>query len=171
MAQTPDQTLAELRTTWVVAGGRPVYLPMLWRLLDEYGLRRKKSLHATKRSSERVRALLQQHVEAIAARTDVSRFHFLDETGLRLDYTRRYGRARDGRRVAGAAPLRQPNRSLTLIGALSVRGLHGVQVLKGALNQPSFALYVGRILAPQLRRGDVLVLDNLRVHHLTGLHE
>ena len=115
--------------------------------------------------------LRQQHVEAMAARTDVSRFHFLDETGLRLDYTRHYGRARGGRRVSGAVPLRRPARSLTLIGALSVRGLHGVQVLEGALNQHSFALYIGRILAPQLRRGDVLVLDNLRVHHLTGLRE
>ena len=112
-----------------------------------------------------------EYVEAIAQRPDVARFHFLDETGLRLDYTRRYGRARGGRRVAGAVPLRRPARSLTLIGALSVRGLHGVQVLEGALNQQSFALYIGRILAPQLRRGDVLVLDNLRVHHLTGLGE
>lgn len=49
----------------------------------------KKSLHATERNSERMRTLRQQHAEAIAARTDVSRSHFLDETGLRLDYTRR----------------------------------------------------------------------------------
>lgn len=118
-----------------------------------------------------MRTLRQQHVEGIATRVDVGRFHFLDETGLRLDYTRRYGRARGGRRVAGAVPLRRPGRSLTLIGALSVRGLHGVQVLEGALNQHSFALYISLILAPQLRRGDVLVLDNLRVHHLPGLRE
>jgi hypothetical protein len=131
----------------------------------------KKSLHATERDSERVSTLRQQHVEAIAVRPDVERFYFLDETGLRLDYTRRYGRARGGRRVGGAVPLRRPSRSLTLIGALSVRGLHGVQVLEGALNQPSFAFYIARILVPQLRRGNVLVLDNLRVHHLTGLRE
>lgn len=56
----------------------------------------------------------------------MGRFHFLDETGLRLDYTRRYGRAQRGRRVGRAVPLRCPGRSLTLISALSVRGLHGV---------------------------------------------
>ena len=128
-------------------------------------------MHATERDTPRVHALRSAHVEAIAQRPDVARFHFLDETGLRLDYTRRYGRARGGRRVGGAVPLRRPARSLTLLGALSVRGLHGVQVLEGALNQHSFALYIGHILAPQLRRGDVLVLDNLRVHHLTGLRE
>jgi transposase len=40
--QTSDQTLAESRTAWVAAGGRPVCLPVLWRVLDEHGLRRKK---------------------------------------------------------------------------------------------------------------------------------
>jgi transposase len=152
-----------------VAG--PSVYPCFGACSTSTGCGAKKSLHATERNSERVRTLRQQHVEAIADRTDMSRFHFLDETGLRLDYTRRYGRAWGGRRVAGAVPLRRANCSLTLIGASSVRGLHGVQVLEGALNQPSFALYIGRILAPQLRRGDMLVLDNLRVHHLTCLHE
>ncbi|GAA3929121.1 hypothetical protein GCM10022406_13270 [Hymenobacter algoricola] len=109
-------------------------------------------------------------MEAVAARADVHRFHCLDETGLRLDYSRRYGRARGSRRVAGAVPLRR-GRSLTLIGALSVRGLHGVQLLEGALNHRRFALYIVRMLAPQLRRGAVLVLDNLPVHHLSGVRQ
>jgi hypothetical protein len=70
-----------------------------------------------------MRTLRQQHVEAIAARADMGRFHFLDETGLRFNYVRRYGLARGGRRVAEAVPLRRPSRSLTLIGALPMRGL------------------------------------------------
>lgn len=76
--------------------------------------------------------------------------------------------ATDGHRTAGAMPLKR-GRALTLIGALGVRGLTAVQVLNGALNQRSFAFYVGRVLGPQLRRGDVLVLDNLPVHKLGGL--
>lgn len=39
------------------------------------------------------------------------------------------------------------------------------------MNQHSFALYIVHILVPPLRRGDVLILDNLRVHHLSGLRE
>lgn len=112
----------------------------------------------------------QQHVEQVCPRPDVARFHFLDETGLRLDYARTHGRALGGRRVRGAVPLRR-GLSLTLIGALSVRGLGAVQVLKGALTQRSFALYVAHCLAPTLRPGDVLVLDNLAVHKLGGLRE
>ncbi len=82
--------------------------------------------------------LRRQHVEAVAVRGDVHRFYFLDETGLRLDYCRRYARAPGGQRVAGAVPLTR-GRGLTLIGALGVGGLKAMQVLDGALNQRRFA--------------------------------
>jgi transposase len=98
----------------------------------------------------------------------VARFHFVDETGLRLDYTRTHARAVGGQRVYGAVPLTR-GRSLTLIGALSVHGLGVVQLLTGALNQRSFAFYITQCLAPTLRAGDVLVLDNLAVHKLDGV--
>ncbi|WP_345114890.1 IS630 family transposase, partial [Hymenobacter algoricola] len=104
----------------------------------------------------------------VCSRPDVNRFHFLDETGLRLDYARTHARAVGGQRVGGAVPLRR-GPALTLIGALSVQGLGAVQLLQGALNQRGFAFYVAYCLAPTLRPGDVLVLDNLPVHHLTGL--
>jgi transposase len=107
-------------------------------------------------------------VEEVCTRPDVARFHFLDETGLRLDYVRTHARAVGGARAGGAVPLRR-GRSLTLIGALSVRGLGAVQLLEGALNYRRFAFYVVHCLAPALRPGDVLVLDNLRVHHIGGL--
>lgn len=110
------------------------------------------------------------HIETACTRPDVARFHFFDETGLRLDYTRRYARAVGGARVGQPVPLKR-GRSLTLIGALSVRGLGAVQVLEGALNQRRFAFYVTQCLAPTLRPGDVVVLDNLAVHKLGGVRE
>ncbi|MGI4862846.1 MAG: hypothetical protein ACRYFZ_02915 [Janthinobacterium lividum] len=75
-----------------------------------------------------------------------------------------------GQRAQGAVLLRR-GPALTLIGTLSVRGLGGRQLLKQLLNKHSFARYVGRCLAPTLRRGDVLLLNNLPVHHLHGLRE
>ena len=119
---------------------------------------------------ERVRAARASHVETVCTRPDVARFHFLDETGLRLDYCRQYARATGGQRVGQAVPLTR-GRYLTLIGALSVRGLGAVQLLEGGLNYVSFAWYVTECLAPTLRRGDVLVLDNLSVHKLPGVVE
>ncbi len=109
-------------------------------------------------------------MQTAQARSDSARFHFLDKTGLRLDHTRRYARAAGAERAVGTVPVRRGG-SLTLIGALSVAGLGAVQLLEGALNQRSFAFYVVHCLAPTLAPGDVLILDNLPVHHLTGLRE
>lgn len=117
-----------------------------------------------------MQAARRTHVETVCTRPDVARFHFLDETGLRLDYVRTHGRALGGRRVRGARPLKRGT-ARTLIGTLSVRGLGAVQLLDEALTKRRFAFYVARCLAPTLRRGDVLVLDNLPVHHLSGLRE
>ncbi|WP_240471662.1 IS630 family transposase [Hymenobacter aerophilus] len=110
------------------------------------------------------------HVVSVCTRPDVARFHFLDETALRLDYGRRYARAPGGQRVGGASPL-QRGKALTLIGALSVRGLQAVQVLDGALNQQRFAWYITQCLAPGLRAGDVVVLDNASAHKLSGVKQ
>lgn len=106
----------------------------------------------------------------MAQQHDTGRFHFLDETGLRLDACRRYGRAVGGQRVGQAVPLKR-GPSLTLIGTLSARGLGAVQLFEGTLNYERFALYISQFPAPTLRAGDVLVLDNLAVHKLGGLRE
>ncbi|WP_246558598.1 IS630 family transposase [Hymenobacter piscis] len=130
----------------------------------------KKSLHATERDTPRVRTARAAHVATVCTRPDVARFHFLDETALRLDESRRYARAKGGQRVGEAIPLNR-GKSLTLIGALSVKGLGGMQVLDGALNQHRFAWYVTHCLAPTRRRGDVLVLDNASAHKLEGVKQ
>jgi len=130
----------------------------------------KKSLHAKERDTPRVVALRQDFVETVAQHYDPRRFHFLDETGLRLDACRRYARAKGGQRVGQAVPLRR-GPSFTLISTLSAQGLGAMQLFEGALNYERFAVYVSRFLAPTLRAGDVLVLDNLAVHKISGLRE
>lgn len=101
---------------------------------------------------------------------DFTRFKFVDEAGVNLTYTRRYGRAMGGRRVRQSVPLHGgPN--VTVVGALSVHGLQAVLTLDGALNQDSFAVYLDQVLGPTWRPGDVVVLDNLRVHKVAGMRE
>ncbi len=101
---------------------------------------------------------------------DFTRFKFVDEAGVNLTYSRRYGRAVGGRRVRQGVPLHGgPN--VTVVGALSVHGLEAVMTLDGALNQDSFAAYLDQVLGPALRPGDVVVLDNLRVHKVAGMRE
>ena len=101
---------------------------------------------------------------------DVSRFTFVDETGTHLGYTRRYGRAHPGQRVDQGVPLRRGG-NVTVVGALSVNGVEAVRELDGALNEASFAAYLDQVLGPTLVPGEVVVLDNLRIHKMAGMAE
>lgn len=66
----------------------------------------KKSPYAAERDTARVRQARQDHVEQVCSRPDITRFHFLDETGLRLDYARTHGRAtHPGDRAVAPGPL------------------------------------------------------------------
>ena len=129
----------------------------------------KKSLHAAERDTERVRRLRQNFLEAIQ-QEDSTRFKFVDETSVNLTYTRRYGRAPGGRRVDAAVPLHNgPN--VTVIAALSAQGVEAVMELDGAVNTASFTVYLEQVLGPGLQPGDVVVLNNLRVHKVARLAE
>lgn len=126
-------------------------------------------MYAAERDTDRVKALRGAFLEALPGE-DVTRFKFVDEAGVNLTYTRRYGRAVGGRRVRQGVPLHGgPN--VTVVGALSVHGLEAVMMLDGALNQDGFATYLDQVLGPALRPGDVVVLDNLRVHKVAGMRE
>ena len=94
----------------------------------------------------------------------------MDETSVNLTYTRHYGRAPGGQRVDQPVPLHNgPN--VTVIAALTTRGQEAVMELDGAVNAAAFAVYLDRVLGSTLVPGDVVVLDNLRVHKAAGLAE
>ncbi len=107
-------------------------------------------------------------MEAVARHEDPRRFKFVNETDLRLAFARRYGRAPGGQRVGQGVPLRRGT-PVTLIGALTTNGLEAVMSLDGALNAASFAVYLAQVLGPTPVPGDVVVLDNLPVHHVAGM--
>ena len=124
-------------------------------------LETKKSIHAAERDTERVGALRRLFVEALQEE-DVARFVSVDETSTNLTY----GRAPTSRRLDQAMPLHGgPNG--TRIAALAPDGLRALMSVDGAV----FAAYLNRVLGPTLRPGDVVVLDNLSVHKMDGLHE
>ena len=94
----------------------------------------------------------------------------MDETSVNLTYTRRYGRAPGGRRVDQPVPLRSgPN--VTVMAALTTQGVEAVMELDGADNATAFTVYLDQVPGPTLAPGDVVVLDNLRVHKAPGLAE
>lgn len=85
--------------------------------------------------------------------------------------TRRYARAPRGERAPDSAP-RNYSEQTSLISAICLeRGLLATMTVKGAVDTLCFNAYVERVLSPHLRRGDVVVLDNLGAHKASCLEQ
>jgi transposase len=83
---------------------------------------------------------------------------------------RRYGRAQRGARVVAAVP-HGHWKTTTFLAALRHDGLTAPCVFDGAINGARFLAYVEQALAPTLRAGDIVVLDNLKAHKVKGVRE
>jgi len=101
---------------------------------------------------------------------DAERFKFIDESGVNLAMTRRYGRAPKGERVIGAVP-QNYGANVTMLAALGSQGIEAVMTLDGATDAEVFRVYVAQVLHPTLRPGDIVIMDNLRAHKAAGIRE
>lgn len=77
--------------------------------------------------------------------------------------TRLRGRAPRGERLLAKAPF-GPWKTTTLIAALGAPGIRCSTMVDGAVNAEVFEAFVEKVLAPELRSGDVVVMDNLSRH-------
>jgi transposase len=88
---------------------------------------------------------------------------FVDECGSNLALTPLYARAPRGQRAYGVAP-RNWGKNTTLIAGLTLSGIQAPFILEGAVDTLAFEMYVEQVLAPSLRPGQVVILDNVSVH-------
>jgi len=130
---------------------------------------KKKSLHASERDSERVQQARNAYQKTVR-RLDLKRFKFVDESGINLALTRLYGRAPRGERAIGSAPINY-GENITLIGALGSQGLDALLMIAGATDGEVFRAYTERILCPTLAAGDIVIMDNLAAHKVSGIRE
>ena len=93
---------------------------------------------------------------------------FVDETWASTNMTPTYGRAPRGARCPGRAPQNHWHTS-TFVCALRTDGLPAPCVLDGAIDGQSFRAWVEQFLAPELKRGDIVVMDNLGSHKVAGV--
>jgi transposase len=100
---------------------------------------------------------------------DAERFVFLDETAATTAMTRFYGWAQKGERLVVAAPA--VHWKTTLKAGLRSRGLIAPLVLDGPMTGEVFRAHVEQMLAPSLKPGDVVVMDNLPAHKVAGVRE
>lgn len=94
---------------------------------------------------------------------DPSRLLFIDETGTSTKTARMFGRSLRGERCRAAIPHGHWT-TTTFVGALTLSGIVAPMTLGSAMNGPAFLACVTEVLAPLLRPGDVVVMDNLPAH-------
>lgn len=94
---------------------------------------------------------------------DPRRLVFIDETWAKTNMTALRGWSRRGQRLPGTAPLGKW-RTMTFLAALRHDRLAAPWVLEGAINAMAFRTYVQQVLCPTLRKGDIVIMDNLSSH-------
>lgn len=125
----------------------------------------KKTLAASERKEEERREW-----EEKAKHLDARKLVFLDESGSNIALTRLYGRAPKGKRARGSIP-RNRGKNVTVISCLTFDGLGESLILDGAANGELFELYIERFLAPSLKPGQIVIMDNLSIHKRQKVRE
>jgi len=88
---------------------------------------------------------------------------FIDESGVSLNMTRLFGRIIGGQRIVDSVPGGQWNIT-SIVASIRLDGEIQAMTIKGPFDASSFEVYVKQILCPSLRKGDVVIMDNLRCH-------
>lgn len=88
---------------------------------------------------------------------------FLDESGINLSFIRKCARALSGNRAYGERPNRR-GKNVSVIGAVSLKGLLVQWSSLGAVDGLTFDAFVARKLVPHLSLGAVVIMDNCSIH-------
>jgi transposase len=169
VAEQPDSTLAELQVRLAKEKVK-VSQSGISRFLRHINLTfKKKSLHAAEQDRPDVaaaREALRKEQEIL----DPKQLVFIDETAATTKMTRLYGRAPQGKRLVDKVP-HGHWKTTTFICGLRYDGVTAPFVLDGPMDGPHFLAYVEQILAPTLRKGQIVFLDNVSIHNVDGVEE
>jgi transposase len=120
---------------------------------------KKRSVGATERD-EFLRAAWRA---LVAGRIEASRLVFVDECGTNISLRPLYAWSRKGERAPCKAPCNW-GKNVTLLSSMTLSGMGASIAVEGATTRTLFEAYVEEALAPSLRPGQVVVMDNLTAH-------
>jgi transposase len=101
---------------------------------------------------------------------DPDRLVFIDETWASTNMARRHGRCRRGERLRAGMP-HGHWKTTTFVAGLRNTGMVAPMVLDGPINRDAFTAYVRQVLVPELRLGDIVIMDNLSSHKGADVRE
>ena len=126
-------------------------------------------MHASEQEREDVQAARRAWSETLPV-MDIEKLVFIDETWTSTSMTRRYGRAPRGQRCIASAPHGHWE-TTTFVAALRHQQLTAPLVTDGPMDGEMFLAYVRQFLCPTLQPGDIVILDNLSSHKVTGVQD
>ena len=106
----------------------------------------------------------------VAATVEPERLVFVDECGTHTSLAPIYGYAPKGERLRLSVP-RKRGKNTTLLASMSLEGMGPTLTVEGATTAVVFEAYVERVLAPSLKEGQVVVMDNLGAHRPKRVRE
>jgi transposase len=115
-------------------------------------------------------AIARRALQRRQRRLNPKKLVFIDETSVSTTITRLYGRAQQGERLVQKV-LHGNWKTVTFIAALRHDRITAPFVLEGAMNGETFKAYVEQFLAPTLKRGDIVFMDNASVHMVYGVEQ
>ena len=94
---------------------------------------------------------------------DGKRLVFVDEMGTHTSLSPLYGYSPRGQRAFFKVP-RNRGTNTTLLSSMSLEGMGPSMAIEGSTTKEVFEVYVEHFLAPTLRAGQVVIMDNLSAH-------
>jgi transposase len=106
----------------------------------------------------------------VAGRLDARRFVFVDECSTNTSLSPIYGWSRRGSRVCFEVP-RNWGANITLLSSMTCSGMGPSLAVEGPTTREVFEAYLERVLAPSLKPGQIVVMDNLSSHKGSRVRE
>jgi transposase len=101
---------------------------------------------------------------------DPARLVFIDETAVSTNMVRLCGRGPRGVRLVDRVP-HGHWKTITFVAALRHDKMVAPMVVEGSMTGEMFLAYIEQCLVPTLQRNDIVVIDNLSAHKVTGIRE
>jgi hypothetical protein len=106
----------------------------------------------------------------VAQGLDAGQLVFVDEMGTNTSLAPLYAWSRRGERALASVP-RNWGANVTLLASMSAEGIGSCLAVEGPTTREVFEAYLERVLAPSLRPGQVIVMDNLSSHKGSRVRE
>jgi transposase len=121
-------------------------------------------------ASERDEFLRAAWRSLIAREIRAERLVFVDECSTNASLSPLYAWSPKGERALCSVP-RNWGANVTLLASMSVGGMGPCLAVEGPTTREVFETYLGRVLVPSLRSGQVVVMDNLSSHKGSRVRE